>query len=97
VVLGSVLGAVAFLNPFALPVVFNRSKLLLLFVGSLFLIPLPLMENSAFNIFAFNAPSRPLFWEYVTNEFYALVLYAVNRRILFALTVLVAAGICYKC
>src|SRR6187402_3869302 len=50
VVLGAVLGLLAFLlDPFASPIAYNAGKLLLLFVCSLFLIPLPLMEERAFN------------------------------------------------
>lgn len=95
VVLGSVLGLLCFfLDPFASPIVYSAGKLALMFVCSLFLIPLPLMEERAFNLFAFNAPSWSLFWEYVANIFYAFVLYKVGRRSLAVLTILAAAGIC---
>ncbi|MBE7169025.1 MAG: acyltransferase [Williamsia sp.] len=95
VVLGSVLGLLGFfLDPFAGPIAYGTGKLALLFVCSLFLIPLPLMEERAFNLFAFNAPSWSLFWEYVANVFYAIVLYKIGRRSLVALTILAAAGIC---
>lgn len=96
VVLGSVLGLLGFLlDPFASPPGYHAGKLALLFVCSLFLIPLPLMEERAFNLFALNAPSWSLFWEYVANVFYAFVLYKVGRRPLAALTILGAAGICF--
>ncbi|MGN6532434.1 MAG: acyltransferase family protein [Ginsengibacter sp.] len=96
VILGSVLGLLGFfLDPFASPIAFDAGKLILLFICSLFLIPLPLMEERAFNLFAFNAPSWSLFWEYVANIFYAFVLYKVGRRSLAALTLLAAAGICF--
>ncbi len=92
---GSILGLLGFfLDPFASPTDSDAGKLILLFVCSLFLIPLPLMEERAFNLFAFNAPSWSLFWEYVANIFYAFVLYKVGRRSLAALTILAAAGIC---
>src|SRR4051812_23649945 len=95
VVLGSVLGLLGFLlDPFASPVAYSAGKLLLLFVCSVFLIPFPLMEDRAFNLFGLNAPSWSLFWEYVANIFYAFVLYKVGRRSLAALTILAAAGIC---
>lgn len=95
VVLGSVLGLLGFfLDPFALPITYGTGKLILLFISSIFLIPLPLMEERAFNLFAFNAPSWSLFWEYVANIFYAFVLYKVGRRSLALLTILAAAGIC---
>jgi peptidoglycan/LPS O-acetylase OafA/YrhL len=96
VVLGSVLGLLAFfIDPFALPTAYNAGKLILLFICSLLLIPLPLMEDRAFNLFGLNAPSWSLFWEYVANIFYALVLYKVGRRSLKVLTILAAVGICF--
>jgi peptidoglycan/LPS O-acetylase OafA/YrhL len=95
VVLGSVLGLLSFLlDPFASPIAYNAGKLALLAVCSILLIPLPLMEERAFNLFGFNAPSWSLFWEYVANIFYAFVLYKVGRRSLAALTILAAVGIC---
>jgi peptidoglycan/LPS O-acetylase OafA/YrhL len=95
VVFGSVLGLLGFfLDPFAATIANDWGRLLLLFVCSLFLIPLPLMEERAFNLFAFNAPSWSLFWEYVANIFYAFVLYKLGRRSLALLTILAAAGIC---
>jgi peptidoglycan/LPS O-acetylase OafA/YrhL len=95
VVLGSVLGLLGFfLDPFALPMAYDAGRLALFFICSLFLIPFPFMEERAFNLFAFNAPSWSLFWEYVANIFYAAVLYKVGRRSLAALTILAAIGIC---
>jgi peptidoglycan/LPS O-acetylase OafA/YrhL len=95
VVLGSVLGLLGFfLDPFASPAANDAGKLALLFVCSLFLIPLPIMEERAFNLFAFNAPSWSLFWEYVANIFYAFVLYKLGRRSLAVLLLLAAGGIC---
>jgi peptidoglycan/LPS O-acetylase OafA/YrhL len=95
VVLGSVLGLLGFLlDPFALPIIYNTGKIILLFVCSLFLIPLPVMEERFFNLFAFNAPAWSLFWEYVANIFYAFVLYKVSRRSLIVSTIVAAAGIC---
>jgi peptidoglycan/LPS O-acetylase OafA/YrhL len=95
VVLGSILGLIGFLfDPFAVPIAHEAGKIILLFVCSIFLIPLPLMGDRAFNLFGFNAPSWSLFWEYVANIFYALVLYKVGRRSLTLLTILAAAGIC---
>jgi peptidoglycan/LPS O-acetylase OafA/YrhL len=95
VVLGSVLGLVSFLlDPFATPIAYDWGKLLLLAVCSIFLIPFPVMEDRAFNIFGLNAPSWSLFWEYVANIFYAFVLYKAGRRSLVALTIVAAVGIC---
>ncbi len=95
VVMGSILGLLGILlDPFASPIAYDAGKLALLFVCSLLLIPLPLMEERAFNLFALNAPSWSLFWEYVANIFYAFVLCKVDRRSMAALTILAALGIC---
>ena len=95
VLFGSILGLLGFLlDPFAAPFAYDLGKLFLLFVCSLFLIPLPIMEERFFNLFAFNAPAWSLFWEYVANIFYAFILYKLGRRSLAALTILAAIGIC---
>lgn len=95
VIMGSVLGLLGLLlDPFASPIAYEHGKLALLFICSLLLIPFPLMEERAFNLFSLNAPSWSLFWEYVANIIYALILYKVSRRLLIALTILAAAGIC---
>ena len=95
VLLGSVLGLGSLLlDPFASPIAYNAGKLLLLFICSVFLIPFPVMEDRAFNLFGLNAPSWSLFWEYVANIVYAFLLYKVGRRSLALLLILAAAGIC---
>jgi peptidoglycan/LPS O-acetylase OafA/YrhL len=95
VILGSVLGLLGFLlDPFASAFSYDPGKLALLFVSSLFLIPLPVMEERFYNLFALNAPAWSLFWEYVANIFYGFVLFKVRHRVLVLLTVVAAAGIC---
>ncbi|RDC62536.1 hypothetical protein AHMF7616_01130 [Adhaeribacter pallidiroseus] len=94
VILGSVLGLLGFLwDPFAAPSANEAGKIALLFVGSLFMIPLPLIKERAFNLFAFNAPSWSLFWEYVANILYVFIFYKVGRRSLATCTFLAAIGI----
>jgi peptidoglycan/LPS O-acetylase OafA/YrhL len=95
VILGSVLGLLGFLfDPFASSFAYDTGKLALLFVCSIFLIPLPVMEERFFNLFALNAPAWSLFWEYVANILYAFVLYKVRPRMLAVLTILAAACLC---
>ncbi|CAN5484323.1 acyltransferase [soil metagenome] len=96
VILGSVLGLLGFLfDPFAVQSgSSSRANLLLTFVCSLCLIPLPIMKERAFNLFSFNAPAWSLFWEYIANILYALILYRVSRRYLSVLIVLAAATLC---
>ncbi|MFD1256116.1 acyltransferase family protein [Mucilaginibacter terrae] len=97
VVAGSVLGLLAFLfDPFGgHPQLYSTGKIILAFVCSIFLIPLPVIADRGFNLFSFNAPSWSLFWEYVANMVYAFVLYRISRGYLLLLTLLSAVAICW--
>jgi peptidoglycan/LPS O-acetylase OafA/YrhL len=95
VFLGAVLGLLAFLcDPFA-PYTggYSTGKLILVFLCSALLIPYPVMKDRAFNLIGLNAPSWSLFWEYVANIVYGLILYRLPRRYLAALTMLAAAAL----
>ncbi|GAB3800525.1 acyltransferase [Spirosoma humi] len=96
VLFGSVVGLLGYLfDPFAAqPGLVDRATLLLTFLCSICLIPLPILKERAFNLFSFNAPAWSLFWEYVANIIYALVLYRVSRRYLSILIVLAAVTLC---
>ena len=96
VVLGSVLGLLAFLfDPFGgHPELYNAGKIVLLFLCSALLIPYPAVTERSFNLFNLNAPAWSLFWEYVANIIYALVLCRLNRRILLVLAIISAAALC---
>ena len=101
VIAGSVLGLLAFLfDPFGGHLeLYSTGKIILVFLCSLLLIPLPVIADRGFNLFSFNAPSWSLFWEYVANIMYALVLYKISRRYLLLLTILSAIAIgvvCYR-
>ncbi|MBO9566080.1 MAG: acyltransferase [Niastella sp.] len=95
VIFGSVLGLLSWwLDPFAAnTVVYTAGKLLFLFLCSLLLIPMPVMEDRYFNQFGFNAPAWSLFWEYIANIFYAFVLHKVGKRLLIILVAIAAVGI----
>jgi peptidoglycan/LPS O-acetylase OafA/YrhL len=97
VIAGSVLGLLAFLfDPFGgHPELYSMGKIMLTFLCSLLLIPLPIIEDRGFNLFSFNAPSWSLFWEYIANIVYALVLYKLRRNYLLLLTILSAVAICW--
>jgi len=99
VIAGSVLGLLAFLfDPFGGHLeLYSTGKIILVFLCSLLLIPLPVIADRGFNLFSFNAPSWSLFWEYVANIMYALVLYKISRRYLLLLTILSAVAICVVC
>lgn len=94
VVLGSILGLLGFLfDPYASQTsAYGVGRLALLFLSSVLMIPAPVMEERSLNLFGLNAPAWSLFWEYVANVFYALILVKLNRRVLVGLTI-VAAGI----
>jgi peptidoglycan/LPS O-acetylase OafA/YrhL len=97
VVAGSVLGLLAFLfDPFGgHPELYSTGKILLTFVCSILLIPLPVIEDRGFNLFSFNAPSWSLFWEYIANIVYGFVLYKIGRSLLLLLTILSGIAICF--
>ena len=99
VVAGSVLGLLAFLfDPFGgHPELYGTGKIILAFLCSVLLIPLPVMADRGFNLFSFNAPSWSLFWEYVANIVYAIILYKIKRGYLVLLTILSAVALCLVC
>lgn len=90
VLFGSVLGLLAYLfDPFAgHPAIISIGKIVLLFLSSALLIPFPIMEERAFNLFGLNAPAWSLFWEYVANIFYAFILSRLSKKYLVVLAVL---------
>jgi peptidoglycan/LPS O-acetylase OafA/YrhL len=94
VILGTVLGLITFLfDPFGgHPELYNAGGLALLFLTSILMIPYPVVQERAFNLFNLNAPAWSLFWEYIANIVYALVLVRLNKRyliLLFAVSVVV--------
>lgn len=99
VIAGSVLGLLAFLfDPFGgHPGLYSIGKIIVAFLCSVLLIPLPVIADRGFNLFSFNAPSWSLFWEYVANIVYAFVLYKINRGYLLLLTMISAVIICVVC
>lgn len=92
VVLGSVLGLLAFLyDPFGgQSAAYNAGQVALIFLASVFLIPYPVITERFFNNFGLNAPAWSLFWEYVANIIYAFVLYRLSRPYLFSLLIISA-------
>jgi peptidoglycan/LPS O-acetylase OafA/YrhL len=97
VFIGSVLGLLTFLfDPFSdFYSTYGFSKTVLIFLSSIFLIPYPAMPERYFNLFSLNAPAWSLFWEYVANVFYILVLFKISKKILLPLILIAAVAICY--
>lgn len=97
VILGSILGLIAFLfDPFAsYSAQYSLSELVKLFLSSVFLIPYPVIEKRAFNLFSLNAPAWTLFWEYVANILYAVILFRIKRYSMLILAILAAVILGY--
>lgn len=95
VILGTVMGLITFLfDPFmAPPAAYGFGKTALILLTSFLLIPFPVMPERYFNLFSFNAPSWSLFWEYVANIFYGLILWRVNRYVLMVLAFVAAIAL----
>ncbi|TWR29915.1 acyltransferase [Mucilaginibacter pallidiroseus] len=87
VILGTVLGLLAFMfDPFTDGAqAYSAGKLAIVIICSLLMIPVPNMPERVFNLFGLNAPAWSLFWEYVFNILYAIVLYKLARKWLWAL------------
>ena len=96
VIIGSILGLIGY---FAVPYgdIANRniSELLLIFVCSLLLIPLPIMKDRYSNNFGLNAPAWSLFWEYIANIVYSLILWRLPRKIMLVLTFIAGIALAY--
>ncbi|MFC4210613.1 acyltransferase family protein [Pedobacter lithocola] len=97
VIIGSILGLLTFLfDPFSnLYAVYGFGKTALIFLSSVFLIPYPVVEERFFNFFNLNAPSWSLFWEYIANILYIVVLYKIGKKYLWILVSIAAAIIIY--
>jgi peptidoglycan/LPS O-acetylase OafA/YrhL len=97
VICGSVLGLIGYLfDPFGgHPELYGAGKLALIFLTSVFLIPYPVMQERYYNLFSLNAPTWSLFWEYVANVFYAILLCKLSRKYLLLLTIFAGSILIY--
>lgn len=97
VVFGTLLGLLTlYVDPFRHgPMGYAAGKVALAFVLGVLMIPYPLMRERGNSIFSLNSPAWSLFWEYVANIVYALVLVHVNRRWLMVLTVCAGIWLCW--
>ena len=97
VVLGAILGVLGFLfDPLSNDAnSYSSGMIALLFACTVLLIPFPVMEDRAFNLFGLNAPSWSLFWEYIANIAYAFILCKLKRRTLLAVALVSAAALCF--
>jgi len=98
VIIGSIIGLLCWMfDPFSnLYTIYGSGKAFLLFITSCFMIPYPAIRERYFNLFHLNPPSWSLFWEYIANIFYALVLVKLRNKILWVLVAIGAILICYE-
>lgn len=98
VIIGSIIGLLCWMfDPFSnLYTIYGSGKAFLLFITSCFMIPYPIIRERYFNLFHLNPPSWSLFWEYIANIFYALVLVKLRNKILWVLVAIGAVLICYE-
>lgn len=97
VIIGAVLGLLTFLfNPFVgIPEGYTAGKIALIFLATLLMVPNPVMADRYFNVFGLNAPAWSLFWEYIANIIYALVLHRLKRTVLLIFAAAAAITLCY--
>ncbi|RZK83030.1 MAG: acyltransferase [Pedobacter sp.] len=98
VVIGSVLGLLSFiLDPFVnLYSAYGAGQTFLMFLSSSLLVPYPIVPERYFNLFHLNPPTWSLFWEYIANIFYIIVLVKLRNKVLLTLTVIAATALCYE-
>lgn len=97
VIIGSILGLLTFIfDPYSdLYAIYGFKETALIFITSMLLIPYPVVSERYFNLFNLNAPSWSLFWEYVANLAYAVILFRITKKVLLPLTIVAAAVLFY--
>ena len=96
VIIGAIIGILSwYFDPFSnLHVVYGNFKSFLLFITACLMVPYPVIRERYFNLFHLNAPSWSLFWEYIANIVYALVLVKLPNKILWVLVVIAGVFLC---
>ncbi|GAA3752330.1 acyltransferase family protein [Terriglobus aquaticus] len=96
VVFGSVLGLLTLLwDPNRTSALaYSAGKVATMFVTSVLLIPYPVMHERGYSLFSLNSPAWSLFWEYVANVVYGIVLFRLRRSWLIVATVAAAIVLC---
>jgi peptidoglycan/LPS O-acetylase OafA/YrhL len=98
VVIGAIIGVLCYVfDPFGdLYEKYGAGKAFMMFITSCFVIPYPVMREYYFNLFPLNPPSWSLFWEYVANIVYALILVKLPNKIMWVLVAIGAVLICWE-
>ncbi len=94
VIIGSVIGLLLFVfDPFSNLHQVYADKTVAMFVTSCLMIPYPLVRERYFNLFHLNPPTWSLFWEYIANLVYALILVRLPTNLLWLLTIIAALAL----
>jgi peptidoglycan/LPS O-acetylase OafA/YrhL len=98
VIIGSVLGLLTFLfDPFSnLHARYSLGEIILLFLSSSLLVPYPIVSERYLNLFHLNPPTWSLFWEYIANIFYVLILFKLRNKTLKFLLMIAAFALCLE-
>ncbi|MEX8549328.1 MAG: acyltransferase family protein [Mucilaginibacter sp.] len=98
VIIGSMLGLLTFVfDPLSnLHAAYSSGKTFLMFLASCLLVPFAAVPERYFNFFHLNPPTWSLFWEYVANIFYALVLFKLRNKTLWFLLLVAAVLLCWE-
>jgi peptidoglycan/LPS O-acetylase OafA/YrhL len=97
VIIGSIIGLLVFVcDPFSNLYRAYADRTPLMFITSCLMIPYPLVHERYFNLFHLNPPAWSLFWEYIANLVYALVLVRLRHKAMWGLLVIAAVAICYE-
>ena len=98
VIIGSIIGLLCFLlDPFSnLAASYSAGQKVTMFITSCLLIPYPIVPQRYFNLFHLNPPTWSLFWEYIANVFYALVLFRLRNKTLWLLVFIAAVLLAYE-
>lgn len=96
VVMGSLIGLLAFVyDPFSdLAASFSVFQKLGMFLSGSTLIPYPAVPERYFNLFHLNPPTWSLFWEYIANFLYGLLLVRLSNKVLWGFVILSASALC---
>ncbi len=97
VVIMSVVGLLAFIfDPFSTLGEKYSDRWLWMLLASCFMVPYPVITERYANFFHLNAPMWSLFWEYIANIAYALILVRLGKKMLRMVIVIAAVLLVYE-
>lgn len=97
VVIGSVLGlSTLIFDPFSNLFTLYSNQTIMMFITSCLMIPYPVVNERYFNLFHLNPPTWSLFWEYIANITYAILLFKIKNKVIWVLTAVAAIALFYE-